>query len=182
MLKTRIAAFGLALCLFTGAASALDANDIVMMVKNGVDDSVIVNMVQTQKLPHPLTAQEVMALNAGGASSYLLENLTRPDASLAAATTATVVTGSSAPTVTYVEPEPTIVTAQPSVIVTQPPTVYTYPYTYYSSPYPYYYNSYPRYHRYRSGPSFSIGFGFGGGNRWHGGPRHGGRWHGGRRW
>lgn len=66
---------------FLGSALALDANDISMLVRNGVSDQVVVNLVLNNKLPMPLTTEEILFLNASGISPALLEFLTRPEAS-----------------------------------------------------------------------------------------------------
>lgn len=176
-MKNVLLAAGLAL-VYTGSALALDAGEIANLVKSGVQDTVIINMVQSQKLNRPLSTSDVLMLNANGASPTLLEYLTRPEAVSAAyvppeISAPTVVTTAPSPTVTVVDPTPTIVT-QPNVVVTSPPPVYYSP-TYY---YPYSSYSYPTY-RYRSRPSVSFGFSFGGGKhyrpRHHGGYRHGRR-------
>lgn len=174
-IKKGLVALSLSL-LCAGSVWALDGNDIVNMKKNGVDDTVIINMVQAQKLDRPLTPNEVLILNSSGTSSTLLEFLTRPEAvSSSYARTPTVVTSTTPAPVTVVEQPPTVVTTQPSVVVTQPQTVYyetptyVYPYRTYGSPY-YYPYSYP--YSYRSGPSYSFGFWYGGGGH-RGGPRGG---------
>jgi hypothetical protein len=134
----------------SSAALALDANDIILLSRNGVSDAVIINMVQNQGLSRPLTTQDVVQLNANGVSSELLEYLTRSGAAIG---------------------QPPIVASpvQPPVIVTTvPPTSY-----YYSHPgyvyAPRYYGP-PR----RGGLFFDFSFG---GRRHRGGPpprRHGG--------
>jgi hypothetical protein len=160
---------------YAGCAMALEVSEIVNLIKSGVEDSVIINMVQSQKLPRPLTTSDVLTLNAGGASPALLEFLTRPENAVAAApmvvpATPTVVTSTPAPSVTVVESAPTVVTTQPNVVVTSPPPVY------YSPTYYYPYTSYPTYVPYRSYPrsSFNFGFSFGGGRNYRHHGRHGG--------
>lgn len=164
---------GLALALFAAMpASALDANEIVQLVKNDVQDTVIINMLQQNKLERPLTAQEVLILSNEGASSTLLEYLTRPESVSSSyvppartASSPVIVTDSTTSVVETVSP--TIVTSEPSVVVTSPNTVYygstyAYPSTYY---YPYTY-SYP--YTYRYGPTYSFGFSWGNSHRWRG--------------
>lgn len=162
-----------------GGAPALDADEIANLVRSGVQDSVIINMVQGQKLDRPLTTGEVMSLNANGASAQLLEFLTRPDAvnsAYVAPPPAAAIVGESVyPSVVSA---PTVVSS-PQVVVTTPPTVY-YEYDYYDPGYvyPYYGSSWPGYYG---------GFWWGGGgyryrdHRYrdyrHGPPRYG---HGGR--
>lgn len=195
MSRMKIALLGVSLLLFSGAAMALDVSDISQMLKSDVQDSVIINMVQSQKLDRPLTAQEVVLLNSSGASPALLEYLTRPEAVsssyVASRPAPTVVAGSSAPV--YQQPAPTVVTGSSAPVYAQPaPTVmtntcptttyvnpnYIYPaptvvYPSYSSYYyPYYYPTY------RSRPSYSFSFGFGSGRHWGRGPGWGGpRYH-----
>lgn len=140
----KIALCGLALSVAaTLSAFALEPNDVVMMVQNGVEDSAIINMVRNQKLSRPLNPQEVVALNAGGASPALLEFLTRSDSSASpyVVTEPTTVV-ESAPLVVS-QPPSVVVAPQPNVVVTAPPTVY------YSSPY----YSYPSYR-----PNYYFGF------------------------
>lgn len=151
------------LCVSATGVMALDADDIRELLENGVQDSVIINMVQAGKLPQPLTAREIVDLSRAGASPSLLEYLTSPNAANPPPI---------APPVTIVEPAPatTVVTPQPNVVVTQQPTVV------YETPTYYYPQSYvyptPYYYPYRSGPSISFWFGSGG--RRHSGPRYGG--------
>jgi hypothetical protein len=141
----------LAFC-FSGAVLAMDANDIALMVKNGVPEAVIINMLQSQGLSRQPSSQEIMQLNANGVSPQILEYITR---------------AGTAPSVAAAP----IVTVPPPVLVTQPQTVYcpspsyVYPQTYYYQPY------YGR--RRHSGLSF--GFSFGGG-------RHHRRGSGGHHW
>ncbi|MCC8190781.1 MAG: hypothetical protein LIP77_09140 [Planctomycetes bacterium] len=160
-----------------GSLLALDASEIVTLKQHGVDDSVIINMVQSRSLDRPLTAGEVVALSSCGASPALLEYLTRPEAVAAAPSYSqpTVVTSPPAQ-VTVVEQAPTVVTTQPNVVVTQPQTVYYGSPYYYGYGYPYYYP-----YSYYSRPSYSFGLSIGrgwGGSRHH---RSHGRPHGGRR-
>lgn len=141
-----------------GQAAGLDANDIAHLVKNGVQDAVIINMVRSNRLPAPLSPQDVLLLNANGASPTLLEFLTRPDSSVAVV--------SSSPPVAYAEPStPVVVTGNacsPTYIAR--PT-YVAP-RYYSAPtYVYPYSSYD-YYRYRPNSfNFYYGRGWGGGHR-----------------
>lgn len=184
MARMKIALLGMTLGLFVGSASALDSNDVIQMIRNGVQDPVIINMIQNQKMDRPLTAQEVVALSAAGASSSLLEYMTRPEAvsssyvppaprSVYSDSTPTIVT--SEPTVTTAPPatyygsnscSPTVVTPAPTIVA--PSTTYVVPYSY-----PVYTYSYPRYRYYE--PSYSFGFSWGGGSRWGHGPRYGHR-------
>lgn len=152
MMKTIL--FSLALSVgISLAAVALEPNDVILMVQNGVEDSAIINMVQSQKLSRPLNAQEVLTLNASGASPAILEFLTRPGSSVESY----VVTEP----ITVVEPSPIVVSPQPNVIVTPPSTVYYdatyYSYPYYSSPYSYG----PSYRR-----PFYFGFSWNDNHRW----------------
>jgi hypothetical protein len=132
----------------SGGALALDIDDIVLLKRNGVSDTVIINMVQNQGLPRPLTAQDIVQLSANGLSSDLLEYLTRPG------------------TVTEQQP---VVIAPP--VLPPPAVTFAPPITYYSSPgYTYgqrYYYGPPR----RSGLIFDFSFG---GRHHRGGtrPRH----------
>ncbi|MDR1613142.1 MAG: hypothetical protein LBT97_10245, partial [Planctomycetota bacterium] len=57
-------------------ASALDVDEIVDMVNSGVQEAVIINMLEQQKLSRPLTAQEVINLSRAGVSARLMEELT----------------------------------------------------------------------------------------------------------
>lgn len=168
----------LACVLSVSAASvmALDVNDINELLANGVQDSVIINMVQGNKLDRPLSAREIVSLTRAGASQPLLEYLT----SAGAANQSYV---ASQPAPVYVEPAPTVVQQQPNVIVQQPPTVvtqaptvvYEAPTVVYETPTYYYPQSYvypqPYYYPYRSGPSFNFSFG---GSRHRYGPPRGG--------
>ncbi len=185
MARIRQALLACVLSVSAASVMALDVNDITELLANGVQDSVIINMVQSNKLDRPLSAREIVSLSRAGASQPLLEYLT----SAGAANQSYV---ASQPAPVYVEPAPTVVQQQPNVIVQQPPTVVTQaPTVVYETPTYYYPRSYvyprPYYYPYRSGPSFS--FSFGGGRRHYGPPRgghrggpprHGGR-HGGRR-
>lgn len=72
----------LALTLLIGSAAwSLDAADIVQLMRSGVNDAVIINLVRSNKFPAPLTPNEVMLLNSNGASPTLLGFLTSPEAS-----------------------------------------------------------------------------------------------------
>ncbi len=150
MMRNLLGAICLAVC-FSGAGTgwALDPAEIGQLVRTRVDDTVIINMVQNQKLDRPLTAREVVELSAAGASPALLEYITRAEAVssayVAVQPAAPVIVTSPEPSVTYVEPAPTVVTQQPTVVVASPPTVY------YSSPY---YTTNYVYPRYRWGPSY----------------------------
>ena len=164
-----------ALCASTALpAFALDVSDVQQMLNNKVDESIIINMVQSQKLSRPLTAQEVVMLNASGASPGLLEFLTRKESANQSYQASAPVTQYQAPTVvesspTIIESSPTVITTQPNVVVTQPQTVYYTTPNYYVPPtyvYPYRYYSAPR-PRYYSRPGVSFNFSFGkGGHRW----------------
>lgn len=148
--------------LCAGSAWGLDANEIAQLVRSGVQDTVIINMVQGQKLDRPLTAQDVLNLNAAGASGTLLEYVTRPEA-----ISSSYVAAQPAPV--YVESPPiqvqqptTVVTTQPNVVVAAPPTVY-YGSGYYNPSYVYPYRYYPNY---------SFNFGFGSSRGWDRGHRY----------
>lgn len=165
----RIYAFiaGAALCLSSlGTAAALDVTEITQLIRNGVQESVIVNMAQSQKLNQPLSAQDVIALSAAGASPTLLEQLTRAGvvspsyAPPVMTSSPTIVT--SAPQVTYAPPA--VVQPAPSVVVTSPPPVYynnACPPTYYYAQPPSYY--YPAYRPYPRRPPIYFNFSYGGG-------------------
>lgn len=180
MAGIRQALLACVLCVSAAGVMALDVNDITEMLENGVQDSVIINMVQSNKLDRPLSAREIVGLSRAGASQPLLEYLTSAGA-------ANPSYAASQPAPVYVEPAPTtVVTPQPNVIVNQPPTVVTQaPTVVYETPTYYYPQSYvyprPYYYPYRQGPSVSFWFGSGGrrhyGPRYHGGghrgpPRH----------
>lgn len=147
--------------VYSGMACALDANDVALLIKNGVHDSVIINMVRNNKMRAPLATSEVLLLNTNGASPALLEFLTRSEASYPAAVV------SSQPAVVS---ESVCSTAAPVVIGTPSPTVISTP-TYVSPTYyvsaPYYGNPY----RYSYGYGWPHSFGFSYGHRW-GGSRH----------
>lgn len=158
---------------FAECAVALDAKDIVNLKKNGVQDSTIVNMVRSNKLPRPLTPQEVLFLNGNGVSAPLLDFLTRPEASAiqpVSVPQASLPTAYSPPPVAVA---PTVVSASactPTPVYVQSPT-----YVVQSSPT---YVMAPRYaHRpyYRSygGRPYHFGVYYGRGGPWH---RRGGPW------
>jgi hypothetical protein len=133
-------------------AAALDVEEVMDMLQNGVRESVVINMLEQRKLSRPLDAREVIRLSRAGASPQLLEALTDIDNIESAH-------GASAPTI--VEPAPVPVAANPPTVIVAapPPVVYSYPRTYYHmEPYPYY-----------SRPGYSFGFSFG--SRW-GRPHH----------
>lgn len=143
-------ALGIAVMTMTLSAFAFDVNDIKVMVQNDVQDDVIINMVQYRGLSSSPSAQDIVELNALGASSTLLSYLSSISSSCPAPSAPVTV----APPTTYMVP-------QQQVIVTSPPPVYYYP-----SPRRYY----------RPGPRFSFWFG---GPRWGGGrhrPHHSPRW------
>lgn len=164
-----------AVLIGANGAFALDANDVAQLIRNGVEEEVIINMVGNQKLDRPLTANDVLALNSAGASGALLEYMTRPEAASAAyaAPSSPMIVGS--PQI-QVESPPTVITSPQTVVTTQPNVVYgsacptpTYVYPYSS---PYYVYSAPRYYRDRR-PSYSFSFSWGSGwGRHH--PHHGG--------
>ncbi len=144
------AALFAALFLTVGAASALDLTDVKTLVRNNVDEAVIIGMVQ-QGGNFPVTTDEVSELRGMGASETLIaELLTAPRAA------------ASVPPTVYYEAPQTVVTAPPTVVY-ETPTVVTPTYVY---PYPY-----PRPHYFRPQPGISFSFGFGGGHhrprRWH---------------
>lgn len=156
-------------------ALALDARDIANLKKNGVQESTIVNMVRANKMPAPLTAREVVMLNASGVSPTLLEFLTRPEASVPAPETPPPVAGVAAGGCPRPSPisSPTVVVRETScapTYVSRPTYVASPTYvapTYVSAPY-----YYPRYRPYRH---YNFGFHFGGrGYRPYG--RHWRRW------
>ncbi len=155
----KLGLLGLMMALSAAPLLALDANDIRNMLQNGVQESVIISMLQNQKLSRPLTTQEVIDLNQYGASAALLEQLTHTSSVDGSYSTTTYV---SPPTTITTTPAPTIVQS-PTVVTTSPQVIYTEPSTvYYTTPY--------RYYR----PSPGISFYFGSGRRhWGGGPRWG---------
>lgn len=158
---------GLVLSLLcVGSALALDVNDITNLIRSGVKDSVIINMVRSQQLDRPLTAGEILALNSNGASPTLLEFLTRPETvSSSYIAPPPVVTDSLTSQPMVYDSTPTVVTSDPTVIVTTPPTVY-YDYDYYDYGYPYYSGYY----------DYWPGYSWGWGGYWWGGSRHGYRY------
>jgi hypothetical protein len=119
----------------SGAALALEVADIALLAQNGVADSVIINMLQSQGLSRPPTPHEVIQLNAAGVSPELLEYLTR---------TGTV---------------PTAPAATPPLVVAPPPPVTVQPQVYYQPP-QYLYT--PTYIVPRPKPRFFLDFSFGG--------------------
>ena len=131
-------------------ALALDVNDVKNLVQNGVQEQVIISMLQARGLTSQPTTQDIVDLSAMGASSTLLSYLT-PCGSAANPCPPTTTVVTPAPTTTIVTPAPTTtyVVPQPEVVVAPPPTVYYYPGTY----------TYPRY--YNGGSSFSFYFGSG---------------------
>ena len=127
----------------------MDPSEIGQMLRNQIDETVIINMVQQQKLNRLLTANEIIELKAAGASPALLEYLTRPEAANA----------------TYAAPPATA--AAPSITLSDPPS------TYYPSAAPYYVN--PQYrqspyeshsYHYNYQPGHSYGFSYNRGE-WH---------------
>lgn len=135
-----LAVLALALAL---PAFALDVNDVKILVQNGVQDDVIINMVQNNGLTTTPTTQDIIDLNNLGASSTLMSYLSSHTSPSVVAAPPAIVTTS-----------PTYVVPQQEIIVTRPAPTYYYNYGYYGNPYRYY----------RPGPSFS--FSFGGGPRW----------------
>lgn len=101
MLKMK-KAFLLVAVVILGANSAfaLDVDEVTQLIRGGVDDEVIINMVKGQGLDRPLTSSDVMALSSAGASGKLLERMTRSEAanSVYAAPTTAV---SAQPNVVY---------------------------------------------------------------------------------
>lgn len=148
---------GLIMVLSAAPLMALDANDIRNMLQNGVQESVIISMLQNQKLFRPLSTQEVIDLNQYGASATLLEQLTHASSVDGSYSTTYVSTITPAPTIVQ---SPTVVTTSPQVIYTEPSTVY-YSTPYYGTPY-----------RYYNSPGFSFYFGSGR-RHWGGPPRWG---------
>ncbi|MCL2000054.1 MAG: hypothetical protein FWG74_01350 [Planctomycetes bacterium] len=141
------------------AAWGIDPSEIDQMVRNQVDETVIINMVQQQRLNRRLTVNEIIELKAAGASPALLEYLTRPEAANA----------------TYDAPPPVTAAAPaPSIVLSEPPATYYPPATpYYVYPQyrwgPSYYSSWPYYYNYRPGYSFGFSYNRGG---WHSGRHH----------
>ncbi len=155
-MKTHLLASAVAAVLFLssgGAARALDIADVKNLVRNHVDEEVIVTMV-LQEGALPATAGDVAELRTLGASETLVS----------AVTAASTGTATVPPTVYYEAPT---AVAQPPVVYYETPT-YVYPYA-----------PFPRRHYYHSRPGISFSFGFGSGGRRHG--RHGRppfrRWH-----
>lgn len=130
-----------------GSANAIDFNDLLQLKRSGVQDQVIVNLVQANKLPVPLTTSQILALNAAGASPSLLDFLTRPESSYAQAAIVSdpdCYTGDCGATdyVEYVESAPTYIVQEPSpTIIVETPVYYESP-TYYYDYSPSYYGSY----------------------------------------
>ncbi len=126
------AAICAAVALCSGAAFALDLSEVKTLVLNGVDESVIIDMVK-QGGTWSADSGDVAELRALGASETLI----------AAVLTAPKVP----PTVYYEQPPTTVVTQPPTVVYEQAPT-YVYPY--------------PRRHYVPARPGISFSFGFGG--------------------
>ena len=153
MLRSLLRASGVvvAIICLSGSVLALDATDISLLLKNGVEEAVVINLAREQGLSRPFTAQEVLQLNAAGASPRLLEFLTgsavrtQADAPLAAA-----------------------IPVAPAPLYSPVPSASCPPYVYPA----------PVYRVVRPGPTFYYGLGlsFGGGHgRRHFGGRRG--WH-----
>ncbi|MCD8350815.1 MAG: hypothetical protein LUC93_09420 [Planctomycetaceae bacterium] len=173
--------------LIATTASALDFTDVKNLVKNGVAESVIINMT-SQESSLAITPDQANELRLLGASESLIASI-RQAATAAPATSGTFADGSSYVIDESVAPRTTVV--QPQTVVTSPGTT-----TYYDPSTGTYYQSaapvvvspptvvyeaprvvtaptyvYPAYRYPRSAWNFS--FHFGGGGR-HG--RHGRRW------
>ena len=189
MRKYRLIAAAVAVvALFATAAGALDIADVKNLVKNNVDETVIVNMVR-QGGALSATAGDVVELRSMGASETLIAAIGAAAPATSAPAPATTYQGpgeyilqdgttAAIPQSTPTYADPNVVYYEAPTVVTSPPTVYyEAPTVYYGTPtYVYPYSSYPHY---RSSPSFSFSFGFGGrSGRYHGGRRHGGGWHG----
>ncbi len=69
----------LTLAVFPQTVSALEVTDLMQLLRNGIQEQVIVNLVQQNPLARPLGPNDVLMLQASGAGAELLEYLTRPD-------------------------------------------------------------------------------------------------------
>lgn len=88
-----------------GTAQALDVDQIAAMLRSGAGDSAIIARLEQEKLACPLTPRQVVELNRLGATSGLLERLTRADAASGEC------------------PPPTTMAAAPAPVHVIPPTV-----------------------------------------------------------
>ncbi len=174
-----------AVVLVATTASALDFTDVKNLIKNGVAESVIINMT-SQDSSLAITADQANELRLLGASESLVASIRRTLVAEPSATGGTFADGSSyvidesaAPRTTVVQPQ-TVVTSPgtttyydpstgtyyqsaPPVVVSPPTVVYEAPRVVTAPTY-----VYPAYRYPRSGWNFS--FHFGGGNRYR---RHG---------
>jgi hypothetical protein len=155
----------------TGLSVGLD--EIVKLVKAGVDESVILVFIQRSTVPYNPDADEIIRLRELGVSSTLITALLRHGEALRQATAQVQKQTSPAPQPATVQPPAptpvaptTVVQAAPSYPVSYPNVVYTYP-TYYGGYGGYYYPAaYPYYGGcYYGGyyPGISVGFAFGNG-------------------
>ncbi len=126
-----------AVALCSGAAFALDLSEVKTLVLNGVDESVIIDMVN-QGGNWSADSGDVAELRALGASETLI---------------AAVLTAPKVPPTVYYEQPPTVVAQPPTVVYERAPT-YVYPYPY------------PRRHYFPARPGISFSFGFGGGHHY----------------
>lgn len=168
-MKKYVLAAALAVFAFASgaAARALDIADVKSLVRNQVDEEVIVNMV-LEGGALPATTGDVAELRALGASETLISAVEAVSRGTSSPGEYILQDGATASV-----PQPGTVYYEAPTVIETPPTVYyetpTYVYPY---PYPYHH---PRPHFYRSRPGFSITFGFGSGGRRYG-RRHFRRW------
>lgn len=169
------AIFACALFFTVSNAGALDANDVKNLVRSNVGEDVIVTMI-VQSNPIAMSEGDADDLRALGASETLIAVLRNSSSQrrvepvgeyvLSDGSTAPMVQAAPSGTVTYVDPSTGVTYMEPEVVYTTPPTViYETPPTVVYEAAPTYVYPYPTY---RSGPSFSIGIGVGGGRKYHG--------------
>lgn len=148
-----------AIVLSSGAAAfALDIADVKALVRNNVDEDVIVSMM-LESGSLSATERDVSELRSLGASETLVAAIgaVSPEAAASSAPGEYILQDGTTATI----PQPDVVYYEAPTVVPQPPTVY------YAAPtyvYPYR-HFHPAPHFHRSRPGFSITFGFGSGGR-----------------
>lgn len=151
------AALFAACALCSGAATALDLNDVKNLVRNNVDEAVVIGMVQ-QGGSFSVSTDDLAELRGMGASETLISSLlTAPST-----TGEYILQDGTTVAVPQTTPPPTVYYEAPPGVVTQPPTI-----VYQTPTYVYPYAPYPRPHYFRSRPGISFSFGFGGGGYRH---------------
>lgn len=159
MKRNSILVLAAGLLFASATAWSLDANDIKELLRNGVDQSVIIRMLQTQGQNFIATPADVTEIQNLGASSDLMREISLKGFS----------TQLTQPVL--VSPEPVVVQQQPApiyvqqpvapVIVQQPPVV-----VYDNSPY------YGNYYYSRPSRNYSFWFGGGGGGGYYHRPQY----------